>query len=520
VNFKEVVRRISLCAVVLGLVVTTQTLTTGKPASAASSGGVLTVGQNISGSVNPVEFDPQQFTNDAGFFPYDWPIYGGLLRETTSGSLVPDLASKVTVPNPSTIDITIRSGVVFSDGSAFTAAAVKAGFEHNLSDPHVGAWESSMYDISSIEVTGTDSLVLNFSQPVASAFYPYLADEESFISSPKTDGAGVADANTTVVGAGPFLLKSYTPDLKIVLVKNPRYWDAKSIRLSGITFVDVSLGPQQIDALESGQVQAEVGLPTTDIPALRANSSLQINSTFADAGYNYAPLCKSSGPLADLQVRQALNYALNRQAINKALLYGQGQPSWSIFPSSSSYYDSRLTNYYAYDPEKAKQLLAKAGYPHGFSTTMMPLPEPAMSQLATVLQNEWKQVGVNVQIVQTSNYVTDLYTNHGAAIGLNPEGEPGLQKVAQYVPGTLGDLCGFSSPTLNGLYSQLQALPPNSSQLTSVWQQVQQFIVGNALSVYINYSPLVTGAAKTVKNLQVIPYIGGTINYWVVSVSG
>lgn len=511
-------RRVTLLLLAVGMMLTTQCVITQNRAGAASASGVLTVGQDLSGLVNPVEFDPQQFVNDAGFFPYDWPIYAGLLRETTSGALVPDLASKVTVPNPSAIDISVRPGAVFSDGSPFTAAAVKAGFEHNLANPHAGAWESSMYDISSIDVTGTNTLVLNFSKPVASAFYPYLADEESFISSPQTAGGGVA--NTNVVGAGPFLLKSYSPGEKIVLVKNPKYWNAKSIKLSGITFVDVDPGPQQINALESGQVQADVGLPTTDIPTLRGNSSLQINSSFADAGYNYAPVCKASGPLANLQVRQALNYAINRQGINRALLYGEGQPSWSIFPSSSSYYDSDLTNYYAYDPKKAKQLLAKAGYPHGFSTTMMPLPEPAMSQLATVLQSEWKQIGVNVQIIQTSDYVTDLYTDHGAAMGLNPEGEPGLQKVAQYVPGTLGDICDYNSPTLNALYTQLQALPPNSPQLKSVWKQVQQYIIANALSFYVDYAPLVTGADKAVKNLQVIPYIGGAINYWVVSVPG
>jgi peptide/nickel transport system substrate-binding protein len=515
---KEAKRRIALIAMALSVALVSQTVVRQGHAGASSTGGILTVGQDISGLVNPVEFDPQQFTDDSGFFPYDWPVYGGLLRETTSGSLVPDLASKVTVPTPSSIDITVRPNVIFSDGATFNAAAVKAGFEHNLANPHGGAWPGPMYDISSIEVTGTDSLVLNFSQPVASAFYPYLADEESFISSPDTKSAGIP--NDSVVGAGPFLIKAYSPGEKLVLVKNPHYWNAKSIKLSGITFVDVAPGPQQIDTLESGQVQAEVGLPTTDIPTLKGNSSLQTNSTFADAGYNYLPVCKSSGPLANLQVREALNDAINRKAINKALLYGEGQPAWSIFPSSSTYYDSRLTGYYAYNPKKAKQLLAQAGYPHGFSTTLMPLPEPAMSQLATVLQNEWKQVGVAVQIVQTSNYVTDLYTDHGAAMGLNPEGEPGLQKVAQYIPGTLGDICNYSSPTLTSLYQQLQALPPNSPQLKTVWDNVQQFIAANALSIYVNYAPLVTGASKSVKNLQVIPYIGGTINYWVVSVSG
>jgi peptide/nickel transport system substrate-binding protein len=222
--------------------------------------------------------------------------------------------------------------------------------------------------------------------------------------------------------------------------------------------------------------------------------------------------------LSNIQVRQALNYAIDRNAIDKALLYGEGQPAWSIFPSSNSLYDSRLTNYYAFNLKRAKQLLAQAGYPHGFSTTMMPLPDPAMSQLATVLQNDWKQIGVQMQIVSTSNFVTDLFVNHKASMGLIPESGPGLQKVYGDVPGHLGNLCGYDSPTLNALYAQLQALPPNSPQLKTVWDKVQQFVTANALELNLVYAPLVTGASKSVKNLQVIPYIGGTINYWVVSV--
>ena len=86
--------------------------------------------------------------------------------------------------NPTTLDITVRPGLVYSNGTPLNAAAVKAGFERNLTNPHPGVWDQSMSEISSIDVTGTDSLVMNFSQPVASTFYPLLADQESFMALP------------------------------------------------------------------------------------------------------------------------------------------------------------------------------------------------------------------------------------------------------------------------------------------------------------------------------------------------
>ncbi len=511
-------RRMVTLALTLGVALGGQVLVDWGGAVGASSSpyGTLTVGYDLSGTTNPAAFDPTQFTSNACCYAGDWPIYADLLRETASGTYVPDLASAVTVPNPTTIDITLRPGLVYSNGATLDANAVKAGYERNKTNPHPGVWDVSFSQLSSITVTGVDSLVLNFSSPVASSFYPHLADQESFMALPT--GAPNGPPNLNVVGAGPFKLKSYIPNSKVVLVKNPKYWNAKSIHLAGITFVNVPQGPQQLNSLRSGLVDVNQ-IPPTDFGALKSLTNLQTTALFADANYYFVPICQASGPLANLKVRQALNYATNRIAINNALLFGKGQPAWSIFPSSSAYYDHSLTNVYAYNLTKAKQLLAQAGYPHGFTTTLMALPTPQDNQLATVLQGEWKQIGVNLQLVQTSNYVGDLYGDHKAQLGLNPSGLPGIQKITtQYIPGSIGDLCNYNNPTLNALTNEVQALPPNSPKLKAVWTKIQDFVINNALSVYIDYSPLVTGAQKSVKNLQVIPYVGGILNYWVMSV--
>lgn len=501
----------------VGLAVSTQAIApSGGAGAASSSGGMLTQGYPFSDGINPIEFDPVQFTGPAGFFSYNWPVYSGFLRLTTSGALVPDLASSVTIPDPSTINIQVRPGLVYSNGTPLDANAAKAGFMRNLSNPHPGAWDAPMNTLSSIDVTGPTSLVLHFSSPDAATFYPLLSDQEGFMALPT--GPSNGPPNTNVVGAGPFMVQSYAPDSKLVLVKNPKYWNAKSIKLSGITEINVPSGPQQLNSLRSGLVDVE-GIPAADFGEIKSlTGSLQTSSVIPDANYFDVPVCKASGPLANTKVRQAMSYAVNRVAINNALLHGLGEPAWSIFPSTSQYYDKSLTNIYAYNVKKAKQLMAQAGYPNGFSTSLMALPEADTAQIATVLQSEWAQIGIKMTIIPTTNYVSDLYQDNKAQMGLNPSGLPGISKLTtQFIPGgSVGDICNYSNPTLNALTQQIESLPPTSPKLRAAWVQAQDIIIRNALDIYIDFVPLVTGAAKSVTNLQDVPYVGGVLNYWVV----
>ena len=122
IRSRSAARPITMAVMAIGLLLSAQVLSGGAAAGAASGGsyGDLTTGYDLSEAINPIEFDPAQFTSSACCFAYDWPIYAGLLRETTSGAYVPDLASAATVANPSTLDITIRPGLVYSNGTPST----------------------------------------------------------------------------------------------------------------------------------------------------------------------------------------------------------------------------------------------------------------------------------------------------------------------------------------------------------------------------------------------------------------
>jgi hypothetical protein len=127
---------------------------------------------------------------------------------------------------------------------------------------------------------------------------------------------------------------------------------------------------------------------------------------------------------------------------------------------------------------------------------------------------------VTLQIVATTDYVNDFYVRKVADIGLVPSTRTGFNKVTgPYEPGSIGNACDYSDPTLHQLIATAEALPPNSPQLSAAWAKIQQFVIGNALSVYIDFTPIVTAATTDVKHLATVPYIGSIIDYWSTSVS-
>lgn len=472
------------------------------PASGASSGtsGTVTIGYDLTGvsTGEPVFFDPTLSKIHGEQNPWTMAIYSTLLRPTPSGAVKPELATSVAIVNPETVTIQLRKGIVFSDGTPFNAQAVMDGLLRNKSDT---AAFSPLQAISTIDVVNPYSLTVHLSGPDAGEFYGALSDNDAFIASPTAVARG--NVNTDPIGAGPFVLKQYVPNSSIVLVRNPKYWDASSIHIRELKYVNVPAGPQQINAVESGLV--DVGqIPVADLPAVRSNSSFNVVTATAQSSTLWLPTCKSQAPLSSVQVRRALSFAIDRNAINRAVLNGTGQPQWALWPKGSIFFPTNLNNYYAYNPKKAKQLLSKAGYPHGFSVTLVYLTgNPSSEQTATIIQSEWKQIGVHVALFGTSNIISDFYTRHVGPMAVNTGILTGLNSIAgPYTPGHLGNICNYDSPYIDAILNKLNALPPTSSASVALWDQVQNYIVKNALSMWVAYEPDVFASKTSVGGVQ------------------
>jgi peptide/nickel transport system substrate-binding protein len=514
------------CAVALSAALCVSAAIVGAGASAAASssgsGGTVKWGLDLSQAADgPIVFDPTQAQAVAAQEAWLLPIYDSLLRTSPNGSLVPGLASSVTVVNGQTLSVRLRAGVKFSDGAPFDAEAVKAGILRNEEAPNHGQFSTQLYDLSSIDVDSPLSLTIHLSQPVAAAFYPLLAAPETYIVSPRAATEGSVNLNTAPVGAGPFLLKRYVPNEEIVLVKNPTYFAASSIKVHEIDIVSVPTGPQQVDALEAGQIDTGQ-VPLGDLATVK-NGSFNVQTVQSVGSMVWMPICKTTAPFDNARVRQALSYGIDRKAINVGVLQGTGAPQWSLWPPGNRLAPKALDRFYAYNPKKARQLLAQAGH-RSLSASVLVLPGvPVLQRVAQVLQAQWKAIGVTLTIGESSNFVTDLYTDHEAPLGLIseiPAGPTGLQMLDRlFVPGAIGDLCNYNNPALDTIATQLNAATPASPQYTALWNAAQQIIVKQGLAIFLNALPIIEVSDAKLKGNPWLPSTFFPIlNYWQVSV--
>jgi ABC-type transport system substrate-binding protein len=477
----------AIVAVAAGTSATARLRTAASDNTSFDPKGVLRWATDLTGAGLPV-YDPAKMRIADTGVVLGQLLYDSLLRTQPDGSLKPALAKSATIVDPQTIRVVLRPGLKFQDGTALDAAAVSFTILRNRDADSV-AFPALIKDVASVDVVDPVNLTIHLSKPEAGAFYPLLAGITTMPVSPAAVQKGDPDPVTNPMGAGPFRVKEYTPEQHLLFTKSSTYWDAKHIKLAGIEYVQAPTGPPAINDLRAGSVDV-IGSDLTQLQALTGGG---IRTAVASSGTSllWFQLCKTQKPLDDVRVRQALNYALDRNAINAGLAVGRGEPAWSLVPKGNAVFNPDLDKYYAYNPKKARALLAAAGFSKGLTLTL--IASPGISgPLAEIAQQNWKKVGIDLQIVPSTNIVQDFFNDHKSNMGAASVVRSGLDALQFiYTPGHLGDVCDYEDATLTGKINELSALPSTDPRATQLWQEAQRFVITNALSVYALWLPAV-----------------------------
>jgi peptide/nickel transport system substrate-binding protein len=291
--------------------------------------------------------------------------------------------------------------VTFTDGSKLTSSLVKQNLDRR-SDPTLAAYgqlsKTGSSAITDIATPDSSTVVITWAQPQANGGSA-LADSAGAIIGSK----GIADPSslkTTPDGSGPYTLGSATRGSSYTLKKNPKAWNAKAFAFDSVVFKVITDGQSLANAVASGQVDLAGQLDPSTTNVVKARKSVtQVGGTVV--GFPVVDkIGKTNQAFAKPEVRQALSYGIDRATIVKDLHPG-AKATAQLFPSGATGFDPALNTQYAYDPAKAKQLLAKAGYPNGIEIKLTVLGQPTTDEVA--IQKQWSKIGVKLTFVTATS---------------------------------------------------------------------------------------------------------------------
>ena len=366
----------------------------GSTTGSSTTAPLLTLGQII----EPTSFDPA-VSQEGNSMPYYQAVYDTLIKRAPDGTLEPMLATEWTYNDDRTaLTLTLRDDVTFSDGAAFDADGAKANIEHFLEAK--GPQANQAASITSVEATDATTLVITLSAPDPSLEYS-LASSLGFMASP--DAIGSEDIASTPVGSGPYTLDSASTIVgsEYTFVRNADYW-GDALPYDSIKFVLLTDETARVNALRSGQINAAVFTAPSTAQELES-SGFTVEGQLGDfSGFVFFDRTGQLNPaFADPRVREALTISIDKEALLENVGQGRGELTNQIFPSDDFSYDKALDtdDRFAYDPDRAKQLLADAGYASGLTVTM-PISPVFDPSIYTTIEQNFSDIGVTMERVE------------------------------------------------------------------------------------------------------------------------
>lgn len=349
-------------------------------------------------------------------------VFDPLVRRGRNLELEPALAVSWKTVKPDTWRFELRKDVKFHNGNAFTADDVVASITRLL-DPAARARGNIATVVRAEKVDDfTVDIVTNGPYPLLlnDLAGVYIMDKEWMEANgalkPGNIATGVTTAaSTNAIGTGPFKLESYKPDAGTTMVVNPDWWDKPQHNIDRIEFKPVKSDATRVAALLSGELDLIAPAPLQDLQRISASSGFKVveepSLRLIMLSLNFRPELKAmpgqKNPMLDLKVRQAMWHAIDTDAIKKRVMRDKSRNTSTLVAPPVPGYSKDNDNSFGYDPEKAKKLLADAGYPSGFKTKLNCPNDRYINdeQTCVAIASMWTKVGIQTEL-QTESRAT------------------------------------------------------------------------------------------------------------------
>ncbi|CAM3887355.1 Periplasmic dipeptide transport protein [Pseudomonas reidholzensis] len=486
---------------------------------------------------SPAGFDTAQYTaatdNDAAE-----PIYNRLVEFERGGTAVqPALAEQWHVSDDGLrYTFQLRPGVKFHANKGFTPSrdfnaddvlftfqrmldrdhplrkAYPTEFPYFISmglDKNIAKVEKSdplrvVFTLNKVDAAFLQNLGMSFASILSAEYADHLLAE-----------GRPSDINHKPIGTGPFVFQRYQKDSQIRYKANPDYWAPDEVKLDNLIF-SINIDPSvRIQKLRRNECQVTLHPRPADLQQLKADPQLQVLTT---PGFNLGYIAYNTrhAPFDQLQVRQAMDMAVNKQAILQAVYQGAGQRAVNAMPPTQWSYDDTLEDA-AYDPAKAKQLLDQAGVKPGTEITLWAMPvqrpyNPNAKLMAEMLQADWAKLGFKVRIVsyEWGEYVKRLKSGEHdiALIGWTGDnGDPDNWLGTLYSCAAIGgnNYSLWCDPQYDQLVQQAKQVT-DRAQRTALYQQAQQRLKQQVPITPVAHSTVHQPLSVRVKGFAVSPF--------------
>jgi ABC-type transport system substrate-binding protein len=429
---------------------------------------------------------------------YDYLTRVDLNQQSGAWEVKPGLAESWELPDPQTVVMKLRKGVKFHDGTDFNAEAVKWNLNRMMTHPKSSA-KIATAAIESVEVVDPSTVRLKLKSPSPTLFVNLSpeADNVGGMMSPTwAEKAGDQGIATGSVGTGPFKITDYKPGNQVVYTKFDQYWkmgaDGKPL-----PYMDEVVCKYQQDwnaalvAMRSGDFDLINGVAGRDVPTVESDPKLKIerlpwSATQYMIAFNARPGARFAGDNMK-KVRQAVNYAIDREALAKALGAGIGDANYQHLVPGQIGYSDKVTQY-KYDPDKAKQLLAEAGMPNGFEVTVDIISRPEDQQNAQAYQQMLEKVGIKMQIRPSERVAWVQKTLAGdfemgtLLSGVRPD--PDLVLGYRFAKDGPGNYMGVDNPELEKLFTEGRTTY-DVAKRQEIYEKAQNIIADESYLCYI-----------------------------------
>lgn len=409
-------------------------------------------------------------------------IYEGLVKPDSDGNIYPAVASDYTISDDKrTYTFTLREGVKFHDGSLVTVEDIKHTLDKcadtSNGDPMVEAFSN----VESITVLDEKTVEIVLTQP-STDFIAGLADVNAAIVP-----ASNTDPDKNAIGTGPYKYVSRSPQENFILEKFDDYW-GEPAHIDKVTLKICANADSIVMDLNGGSIDMFARLTTAQTKQLNGDFDvLEGAMNLVQAMY----LNNEAEPFNDVRVRQALCYAINKEEILTMIADGKGTPiGSSMFPAFGKYYMPELNDVYAQDIDKAKELLAEAGYADGFSFTIkVPSNYGPHIDTAQVLAEQLKAIGVDarIELIEWDSWLSDVYAGReyeATVVGVDASSLTASALLMRFTSTAGNNFVNFKSEAYDTAFANALAASEEEEQ-TAYYKECEKILTEEAANVYI-----------------------------------